>query len=64
MKSEADDMEQTNYMFIYMYDIIKVEAEVASCFSAVLSGSLIQFSIEVIEKVWLHLELFATVECI
>jgi len=49
-KSEADDKDQINYVFIKVWDIIKVEAEVASCFSAKLSGSPIQFSIEVIEK--------------
>lgn len=64
VKSEAEDMDQINYMFIYIWDIIKVKAEVASCFPATLSGSLIQVSIEVIKKSCLHLELFAAVECV
>lgn len=50
VKSEADDMDQINHVFTYMWDIIKVKAEVASCFPAMLSGSLIEFSTEVIEK--------------
>lgn len=64
VKSEAENMDQINYMFIYIWDIIKVKAEVAFCFPATLSGSLIQFSVEVIEKSWLHLELFVAGECV
>lgn len=64
VKTEADDMGQINHVFTYMWDIITAKAEVASCFPAMLSGSLIEFSIEVIEKTWFHLELFATVKCI